>query len=61
MKYVQEPMTTEIIVPVLAIDSLCLLSLLLLYHTGLEWLMSRTEEPLYLLIERGEDSIRPPV
>lgn len=57
MKYVQGPMTTEIIAPAQTMDCLCPLSPPLHSHPGLEWLMSGTDgkmRPLNLLAEQGE-------
>ncbi len=57
MKYVQGPMTTEIIVPAQTVDSLCPLSPALHSHPRLEWLMPGTDgkmRPLNLLAEQGE-------
>lgn len=55
MKYVQGPVTTEIIAPAQTVDSLSTLSSTAL-HPGLEWLMSRTDgklRPLYLMTVQG--------
>lgn len=58
MKYVQGPMTTEIIGGTQTMDSLCPLYHPLHSHPGLEWLMSGTDGKMRSLhlLSRGKDN-----